>query len=132
MALTGDYTYFKDGTTRLDMSDGSSSVYSGTGNDTVTLSRTLASGTKYTEFDSDGNPGHVEFPDGKSGNYTYLSDGTTRLDVSDGSSTVFSGSGDNAVILEQTDPNGTVYTNFDESDRPLHVEFSEVDISSRL
>ncbi|MFC0532390.1 hypothetical protein [Phytohabitans kaempferiae] len=126
MALSGEYTYFSDGTARLDLSDGSSTIFSGSGEDTVILSSTDPDGTVYTEFDAENRPGHVQFPDGNSGDYTYHADGTTRLDLSDGSSTIFSGSGEGTVILSSTDPDGTVYSEFNDLMRPTHVEFAEM------
>ena len=126
MALSGDYTYMPDGTVRLDMSDGSSTVMSGAGADAVVLTQTTADGTVFSNFDTGDppKPGHVVFPDGMTGDYGYRPDGTVELDLSDGSVTVMSGSGEDAVILTQTTPEGDVFSNFDVDGHPHHVDFA--------
>jgi hypothetical protein len=90
------------------------------------LSQTTPEGDVYTEFDGDGNPGHAQFADGSSGDFTYQPDGTVRLDLSDGTSILSSGTGDHARVLSQTTPEGDVYTDFDDLGMPGHVEFLDV------
>ena len=126
MGLSGDYTYNADGTVRLDMSDGSSTVMSGAGEDAVILAQATADGTVFSNFDNGDppRPGHVQFADGNTGDYTYNGDGTVHLSMSDGSDTVLSGSGEDAVILSQTTPDGDVFSNFDADAHPHHVEFA--------
>jgi hypothetical protein len=120
---SGDFSYLPDGTVELDLSDGASVLLSGTGEDAVVLSQTMPDGTVYSQFDGE-HPGHVQYPDGSWGDFSYLSDGTVRLDLSDGTHTLLSGTGEDAVVLSQTTADGAVYTGFDDLGRPHHVEFA--------
>jgi hypothetical protein len=65
----------------------------------------------------------VRFHDGTTGDYHYHPDGTVELDLSDGTVTVMSGSGPDAVILTQTTSNGDVFSQFDQQGHPGHVVF---------
>ena len=122
MALWGDFHDLPDGTVRLDMSDGSSTLLSDRSQDAHVLMQTSADGTEFTDFNGN-NPGHVHFPDGSSGDYHYLPDGRVELDMTDGSVTVMSGSGPDAHVLTQTTSNGDIYSQFDAQGHPGHVVF---------
>ncbi len=122
MALEGDFHDLPDGTVRLDLSDGSSTLLSDRGPDAHVVMQRTADGAEFTDFQGD-NPGHVQFPDGTSGDYHYLADGRVELVMSDGSVTLMSGTGEDAYILSQTAANGDVYTEFDANGNPGHVVF---------
>jgi hypothetical protein len=123
--LFGDFSDLPDGTVRLDLSDGSSALYSDRGADAHLIWQRAADGSVFSDYqDNDpAHPGHVQFPDGTSGDYHYLFDGRVELDLSDGSQTVLSGSGSDAHILTQTNSTGDVYSNFDAQGHPHHVVF---------
>ena len=125
MGTSGDYTELRDGTVRLDMSDGSSTRLSGWGDDSVVLEQTTPQGDIYSQFDAQHNPRHVQFHDGSWGDYHDAEGGTVRLEMSDGSSTRLSGWGDDSVVLEQTTPQGDVYSQFDAQHNPRHVQFHD-------
>jgi hypothetical protein len=122
MALEGDFHDLPDGTCRLDLSDGSSTMMSGRGPDAHVLWQRTADGTEFSDFQGD-KPGHVQFPDGKSGDYNYMNDGQVELSMSDGSETVLSGSGPDAHVVSQVTPEGDCYTDFDLNGNPGHVVF---------
>lgn len=129
MGLSGDYHYLSDDTVRLDLSDGSSTLMSGTGEDARVLTQTTPEGDVFSNFDTSDppRPGHVEFAEsGLSGDYTYLSNDTVQLNLSDGSVTLMSGSGEDAVILTQTTADGDVFSQFDAAGNPHHVEFADL------
>jgi hypothetical protein len=107
----------------MDFDDGSSTLLSSRAPDAHVLMQRTADGTEFSDFQGD-DPGHVRFPDGSSGEYHYLADGRVELALSDGSVTVMSGTGEDAVILTQTTPNGDVYSQFNAQGHPGHVEFA--------
>lgn len=125
MAISGDYHYLPDGTVRLDLSDGSSTVMSGSDANAHILTQTTPQGDVFSGFDNANppNPHHVAFHDGTFGDYHYNPDGTVDLDMSDGTVTVMSGTGPDAHVLTQTTPNGDIFSNFDAQGHPGHVVF---------
>ncbi len=126
--VSGDYTYLPDGTVQLNLSDGSSMLTSAPDESghSLMLKQISANGDVFTDFDDADppNPHHVEFADGTSGDYTYPADGSVHLQLSDGTLTIMSGTGQDAVVLTQTTPQGDVFSQFDDLNRPHHVEFA--------
>jgi hypothetical protein len=125
MALSGDYIDLPGGHVRLDMSDGSHILLSGRDADAEMLSQTNPQGDVFSDFDhaNPPNPHHVIFHDGGSADYDYPGDGTVQIHMSDGTQIVMSGTGEDAVTLTQTTPEGDVFSNFDSAGHPHHVVF---------
>ncbi|MEU4642900.1 hypothetical protein [Micromonospora sp. NPDC023814] len=124
MPLWADFHDLPDGTVRMTFDDGSSTLLSSRSPDAHVLMQRTEDGTEFSDFQGE-NPGQVRFPDGSSGEYNYLADGRVELVLSDGSVTVMSGTGEDAVILTQTTPDGDVYSQFDAQGHPGHVEFHQ-------
>jgi hypothetical protein len=122
MALEGDFTYLPNGQVEIRLTDGTVILLSGSGEDATIISMTTPEDDVYTEFDSENRPGHVEFHDGTSGDFTYNNNGTSELRISDGTRIIFDEEGD---VQAQITPEGDVYSDFDSEGRPGHVEFTD-------
>ena len=117
MAVEGDFTYLSNGDSELRISDGSTTLFDNEGN---VIKQITPEGDVYSDFDDLGRPGHVEFKDGTSGDFTYQPGGGSELVQSDGSRTLLDDEGN---VIKQITPEGDVYSDFDDLGRPGHVEF---------
>ncbi len=99
---------------------------------TPTVQR-LPDGTVFSDFDSEGRPGHIETPaeDGQpssEADITYDGD-HTRYVYADGTTAIYRGD----QLLEQKLEDGTIYTAFDADNRPGHIKTpdTEADVTYR-
>ncbi|MER7277852.1 hypothetical protein ABT369_25765 [Dactylosporangium sp. NPDC000244] len=131
---SGDYTYFPDGTVAFhSIEEGYTAVFAdrdhdGEADDIVSM--TTKGGDVYSDYDDQGNPGHVEFANDTWGDYTYLSDGKVLFTTNaDGGYTILlddlDGDGEVDDIVTQSMHNGDVYSDFDHLGKPHHVEFGD-------
>src|SRR5258706_6033820 len=125
MSRPGDSPQTGDGPPELGLSDGSPPVPRGPGPEATTVSQTTADGTTFSRFDASNQPGHVQFGDGRQGDFTHNADGTTALHLSDWSTTITRGTGPDATTVSQTTADRTTVTRFDASNQPWHLQFGD-------
>jgi hypothetical protein len=116
---SGDFTYNSDGSSELRLEDNTRIIYDAEGN---VQTQITPDGDVYSNFDSEGRPGHVEFADGTSGDFTYHGDGSSELVLDDGTRISFDGEGNPTRMVT---PENDVYSNFDSEGRPGRVDFAD-------
>ncbi|WFE48815.1 hypothetical protein [Micromonospora sp. WMMD1155] len=119
-ASSADIAYH-GGDTVYTYADGTAVTFDSAG--TIREEKT-ADGSEYTEFDAAGRPHHIEIP---AGNGDPASSASIAYDnpytiYTYADKTVLKFQTSNNELVSQTMPDGTVYTRFDASNRPQHVD----------